>query len=138
MKRILCYVTIVVCLILIIIPPVFRVIRKPVEKPIKQPKIVNLTCTKVDEKIITVYTDNEPTKIRYTFPNTIGYELNDTAFLKPAMENCNLLEKSEQNGLIVYILDLTNDDTKAMLGATFQETKGTLKYYYESKGFTCE
>lgn len=138
MKRILCYVAIVVCLCLIAIPPVFRAIRKPVEEEKHIPKIENLICVKDQEKIVTVYTDEEPSKIRYTFPNTLGYELNDTVFLKSSMENCNLLEKTNREGLIEYSLDLTNDDTKTMLGATFQETQASLKYYYKSKGFTCE
>ena len=149
MKKVLCYVAIVILLIIIILPPVFRAfISESIDENDKpKQEIVLLNCTRSDESINMPYLDGKLNKIKYTFntPVDINNDENQTdendnepMTIKKVLETISNTEKRDDtDGTTTYSLDMNESCVIDLVPAEYSDTKENMKTYYNNLGYTC-
>lgn len=149
MKKVLCYVAIVVLLIIIILPPVFRAfIPESIDEGDKpKQEIVLLNCTRADESINMPYLDGKLNKIKYTFntPVDINNDENQTfendnepMTIKKVLKTLSNTEKRDDtDGTTTYSLDMNEAGVIDLVPAEYRDTKENMKTYYTNLGYTC-
>lgn len=164
MKKILCYVAIVLLLILIILPPMLRIFVK--EEAYEPPKDVVslLNCNKDDESISMPYLNGGLVSIKYTFPalisspdiyvreddfdNNLGDILevpdtnltltpNESKTLKSVLEGITNTQSETVNNLTIYTLDMKDTNNSSLVPNEFKGSSDVMKNYYTNLGYTC-
>ena len=162
MKKLLCYVAIVILLVIIILPPVFRAFVPEnfdeSELPPKQ-EIVLLNCKRSDETINLPYLDGKLNKIKYTFNTPIlvddenepidddnnsnenetnDNEINEPMTLKKVLENIpNTVIRNDTDGTTTYSLDMNEIGVVDLVPAEYRDTSSNMKSYYTNLGYSC-
>lgn len=150
MKKILCYVAIVLLIILIVLPPALRIFVKD-EGTAEIPKdvIELLTCTKNDESISMPYKNGVLTMIKYSFKeqtnsdifsfngDTNNYgDVNETETIKSVLEKNPNTQKETNNGEVTYKLEM-NESNSVQIADTYKGSSEVMKNYYTNLGYSC-
>lgn len=161
MKKVLCYIAIVILLIFIILPPILRVFVDDINVDNKPKEVVELLiCTLDQEKINMPYINNKLVNIKYTFPineddnilsdslidnnGDIYGDINENSkiilvgeSLKNTLETIPNIKKDSNDGKMTYTLDMNDVNNSSLLPAKYQDSIGNMKTYYTSLGFSC-
>ena len=153
MKKILCYVAIVLLIILIILPPALRLfVKDDYIEEVPKDVIELLMCTKEAESINMPYKNGLLTMIKYSFKEEVnsdivdfdGYinddsnfgDVNEVETIKSVLENISSTQKENVNGDVTYKLELT-DTNKSLVPESYRGTSDVMKTYYTNLGYTC-
>ena len=147
-KSLLCFVGIFICLLFIVLPPVFR---KAFPKEVDVTLDIDyrqMNCHTSDngEIIIVNYKGEEPAigQIKYTF--VMDSETFRANLLKTDMERSDNLSKrmNEDNNTMTYIISPSAEGNKVLdpndlliLSIELKQLPENQKQYYEKLGFTC-
>ncbi len=144
---ILCYIGIFVCLVLIILPPLFRKILKAEPVIVVDSDYQQMNCNTDDnsEVIVVNYKgeNNDIGQIKYTF--VTDSETFRGSQLKKDMERSYNLSRreNEENRTMTYLLSSTGEsgtldqEDLAILSVELRQTPELQKAYYEQNGFKC-
>jgi len=152
LKKVLCYVAIVILLIFIILPPSLRIFAKDdfEEKP--KDVVTLLTCTKNVETVNMPYLNGNLVSIKYTFqlennqtnendfPNdNLDNITNDNinSELKNMLESISTTQITTENDLTTYALDMKNINNSNLVPSKFKDNSTNMKIYYNNLGYTC-
>ena len=157
MKRILCYVVLVLLIVLIVLPPVLRVFAK--EEAYVPPKDVvsMLSCTRDNESISMPYLNGNLVSIKYTFPVTIINPdsivdadnlgdiledndvplVNNNQTIKNVLENITNTKSETVDNLTTYLLDMKDTNNSLQVPSEFKGSSEVMKNYYNNLGYTC-
>lgn len=148
-KSLLCFVGIFVCLLFIVLPPLFRkVFPKPIEVVVDT-DYKQLSCYTSDngERVIINYKGDEAEigQIKYTF--VMDAESFRAKLLKNDMERSyNLTKKAnEEDNTMMYVISPTEESGSNILDSNdllilsieLKQLPEAQKGYYENLGFTC-
>ena len=142
-KKILCYISLVVLIILLILPPVFRLVFKEEKVEEKKDIVEILKCNNEKETVISSFLNSEPQRIQYTING--NYALNEEE------------KENVEEGPSVVLVKLSGyatlkyDEEKNITSMNFNPTKakGTIDYdvifanvglqaeYFKSHDFNC-
>lgn len=149
--KILCYFGIIICLTLIIVPPVLRKTKpKPKEDPTKNEKSAILSCNTSDngEVVVVSYKGNDELigEIKYTFvadaESWIASELHSDLD-KNTNVTRRLIESKTEPNKMQFLLSPEEGSSHlsmnqlATLSANVRQEPVYQRIYYEDLGFTC-
>lgn len=159
MKKILCYVAIILLIVLIILPPALRILVKgDNDEEVTKDVVELLACTKNDESINMPYKNGNLTMIKYSFkeeinPDTFDFnshnnddentdiqdeygDVNGIETIKSILEKNSNTHKENINGEISYKLEI-NDTNRLQVPETFKGTIDVMRNYYTNEGYSC-
>lgn len=137
MKKVLCYIALVLLVMIIILPPVLRVFNN--EKASDNSGIDNsdviqlLSCDKDSEKVSSSYLNNAITSLKYSYTTSDAADF--ISSLKDFMTSNNI-EASVSSNEYTYIATFSNNVYTAGV-LSYNQNINTQKSYYESLGYTC-
>lgn len=138
MRKILCYVALVVLIILIILPPALRIFVKDDGSDDKPKDVVELLmCKKGEEEINMPYKNGGLTSIKYRFMDTGDGTTNETGTLKSVLVGIGNTQIENNNGEVTYRLDLTLQNNAIQVPDEFKRTSEVMKNYYTNLGYSC-
>lgn len=144
MKKFLCYISIILLVLLIALPPLTRIFYKEKEiEEVVRDTYTLLTCTKDLYIINESYKNNEPLSIKFTKPledNNINIEgSNIEAALDSEIKKLVNSTQDEERQEISYILQYQNFDLSTLSGlANFRLSLDNQVKYYEQNGYVCK
>lgn len=138
MKKILCYVALVVLIVLIILPPALRIFVKDDGSDDKPRDVVELlTCTRGEEEINMPYKNGGLTSIKYRFMDTGDGTINETGTLRSVLAGIGNTQIESNNGEVTYRLDLTLQNNAIQVPDEYKRTSEVMKNYYTNLGYSC-
>lgn len=146
-KKVFCYIGLFFLFILLIIPPVFRLVFKEKEVVIKKDIITTMRCDKENESVASTFLNDEPQVIQYSIVGdySIKSESETTGKTENVLPPSEIITKFAEFGTIVYdeeknMSTLRVVVSKAMGSADYElllRNQPTQKDYFESQGFSC-
>lgn len=138
MKKILCYVALVVLIVLIILPPALRIFVKDDGSDDKPRDVMELlNCKRGEEEINMPYKNGGLTSIKYRFMDTGDGSTNETGTLKSVLVGIGNTQIENSNGEVTYRLDLTLQNNAIQVPDEFKRTSEVMKDYYTNLGYSC-
>ena len=135
MKKILCYVALVVLIILIILPPALRIFVKDDNVDTPKDVVELLTCTRGEEEINMPYKNGGLTSIKYTFVENTA--VNENGTLKSVLVGIGNTQIENNNGEVTYRLDMTLQNNAIQVPDVYKRTSEVMKNYYTNLGYYC-
>lgn len=137
MKKVLCYLALVVLVILIILPPALRIFVKDDGSDAKPKDVVELlSCKKSNESISMPYKNGALTSIKYTVvdngDNNVTY-----GTLRNILMNIGNTHTETIDGKITYRLDMTVQNNALRVPDVYKGTSEIMKDYYTRLGYSC-
>lgn len=165
MKKILCYLAIVVLLVFIVLPPVLRLTMKEEnEEPVVPKDVIEmLQCTKNEDSLSISYLNGKTYNIRYTEKivevapdiedenkdelddnvldnariNPINTTNDDDRSFKEVLEGYAHVKKTSKEGKMIYSLDLSSSEVYDRFANKFKKEINEQMAYFKSLGYTC-
>ena len=149
MKKVLCYLAIVVLILLISVPPLIRVLYPKVEeKPIVIEKYSMLTCTKDSYTINESYKNDKALSIKFTrLLDDQNLEVsNDNNALEFVLDNelkkivnANIVDEQAEIKMISYLLEYRNVTEESLTNlSNYRLPLQDQVNHYQAHGYTCE
>ena len=149
MKKVLCYLAIVVLILLISVPPLIRVLYPKVEeKPIVIEKYSMLTCTKDSYTINESYKNDKALSIKFTrLLDDQNLEVsNDNNALEFVLDNelkkivnANIVDEQAEIKMISYLLQYNNVTEESLVNLSdYRLPLENQLTHYQAHGYTCE
>lgn len=145
-NKILCYFGIFFLTILLIIPPLFRLIFKEEKKEIKKDIVTTMKCNREMEEVDSTFLNNEPQAIQYSIIGNYLPKENETDSNKKYEAGISeLLVKFSEYGTMEYDeiknVSVIKFKASSVRGSADYELILTNQYtqaeYYKSQGFSC-
>ena len=143
-KIILCYFGLVVLIILLAIPPVFRLVFQEQKEEVKKDVVDILKCEKPEESVVSTFLNNIPQNIQYSILGNYA--------LKEGEKKENFEEgKSAVLAKFIEFATIEYDESTNISSLAFntEKAKGTIDYdvllanvglqaeYFQGQGFSC-
>lgn len=136
-KKILCYVALVVLVILIILPPALRLFVKDDVSDTTKDVVVLLTCNKGDEEINMSYKNGTLMNIKYSFMyDNTNFKDNDSA-IKKVLEGIANTQMNTVDGKVTYRLDTTINNNMLQLPSDYKQSSNEMNNFYVLAGYEC-
>ena len=141
-NKVLCYVGLVFLVILLIIPPLFRLIFKEKQEEVKKDVITTMKCSKENEEVASTFLNDEPQVIQYSIIGDFSPK-EDTSI--------ETLTPSEILTRFIEFGEITYNEEKNVSFLKFEASvaRGSADYelilrnqpaqeeYFRSQGFSC-
>lgn len=146
--KVLCYIGLVFLIILLIIPPVFRLVFKEEKNDIKKNIVITMKCSKENENVASTFLNNEPQVIQYdVVGNYVSVEGSSGETKNTGNENLTseLLTRFSEYGPITYDEDknisIIKFDVSGFKDSADYElllrNQPAQEEYFKSQGFSC-
>lgn len=144
---ILCYVGLFFLVILLIMPPVFRLVFKEKKEEVKKNVVVTMRCNKENEEVNSTFLNDEPQVIQYSIIGdySIKNESETNEKTESTLPPSEIITKFAEFGNIVY----HEENNTSVLKVVVSQARGSADYelllrnqptqeeYFKSQGFSC-
>lgn len=138
MKKMLCYVALIVLIVLIILPPALRIfVKEEVLDDVPRDVVELLNCTRDDEEINMPYKNGMLTSIKYRFMDPGEGATNEVGTLKSVLANITSTNIEFVENKISYSLDLTVQNNALQVPSEFKGNSEVMSNYYTNLGYSC-